>query len=233
MLLFVYAEAIPKTIAVRSPHQVALLVLPILEFVVALLRPFVGGLIRLANLQSSGKLTSPGALMEEEIRALTRESAAAGVITTGDAVLVDRSFEFNDRQVGDVMVARDQIRAITAQQSVTEAAARAISFGHRRLLVYGHDLDDVVGVVRLRDVAAAADNNPSAAAATVATEVLRCRPDYLISMLLRDMQRSGQRLAIVTDPDGRTVGLVTIEDLVAELVGEIADDDPTDSAAGH
>ena len=226
MLLFVYAEAIPKTVAVRSPHRTALLVLPLLVVLVKVLRPFVGVLVRLANLQSPGPPTSPGALKEEEIRALARESAAAGEITAGDAALVDRSFEFNDRRVVDVMVPRERIAAIEGTQTVSEAAARAVSLGHRRLPVYGADIDDIIGVLRLRDVVSLARRDQTIEAGSVAGDVMRCRPQQMISEVLREMQRTGHRLAIVIAPDGRTQGLVTVEDVVAELVGEIADDDP-------
>lgn len=227
VLLFIYAEAIPKTVAVRAPVDTARRVLPIVKLVVTVMRPLVGLLLRVANLQSPGDIASPGVLREEELRSLTRESARAGAITEEDAELVDRSFEFNDRRVGDVMVMRSDISALEAAQSVVEAADLAISVGHRRLPVYGEGIDDIVGVVRLRDVAAVAKQEPLTAVSTVTSPVLRCGPGDLISSLLSEMQVSGRRLAIVGDAEGRTVGLVTVEDVVAELVGEIADDDPT------
>lgn len=223
-VLFLYAEAVPKTLAVRSPKRMALRLTPLLRAVVRVLRPFVAVLVRLADLQSPGSTVSLGALSEEEIRALARESAAAGEIGAHDVVLVDRSFEFNDRSVGEVMVDRGSIQAVEATEPVATALNRAFTVGHRRLPIYERDLDDVLGVVRLRDLAAVAREAPDTPVRDLAAAVLRCRADDPISELLKQMQRAGSWMAIVTDTSDRTVGLATVEDVVAELVGEIADE---------
>ncbi|MDH3752932.1 MAG: CNNM domain-containing protein [Acidimicrobiia bacterium] len=230
--LFVYAEAIPKTMAVRHPYGLARRATPALRLVVGFWRPVVAGLVRLADLQLPGGGATLGALTEEEIRSSAKESAMAGEIDVTDAILVDRSFEFGDRCVGDVMVPRQHIAAVEAGQSVVEVFASAIAFGHRRLPVYRGGLDDVVGVVRLRDVAAAARTSPRSTAAQLMTDVLRCGAGCRIERLLHDMQSTGRWLAIVADDDGRTLGLVTIEDIVAELVGEIADERAVPTAPG-
>lgn len=222
-LVFVYAEAIPKTKAMHAPHRTALRVAPLLRFVVLVLRPLVAALVWLADLQVSGK-ADIGAATEEEIRAMARESAAAGVIERHDADLVNRSFEFNDLQVADVMVERADIATVGREEPVAEVFNRAIALGHRRLPVRGRGIDDIIGVVRLRDVAATAADNPDASVVSIMSDVLSCRPDQPIAWLLRAMQRSGQWIAVVSDAHGSTVGLATVEDLLAELVGEIEDE---------
>ncbi|MCP4222480.1 MAG: DUF21 domain-containing protein [Actinomycetia bacterium] len=226
-VLFVYGEAVPKTMAMRSPHVMALRMTPLLRALVRVMRPPVTLLVALADLQTPGGSVSTRALTEREIRALAHEAAEVGEIEVDDVALVDRSFEFNDRCVADVMVERDRICSVTSSESVSDALHRAIPFGHRRLPVCGDDVDDIVGVVRLRDVASVVRTAPSAAVGSVATEALRCGPSQLISELLRRMQASGQWLALVADTDGLTVGLATIEDVVAELVGEISDETPS------
>lgn len=233
--LFVYAEAVPKTLAMRAPRVTALRLTPVLRLVVAVSRPVVWVLLRLAGLQTSGQAVAVGALSEEEIRALARESAEAGAIGKGDAELVARSFEFNDRRVGDVMVDRDDIASVGEHVTAADALALAVVAGHRRLPVHGADIDQVLGFVRLRDLAAATAAGTETVVASLAHDVLRCEPDDPISALLTRMQRSGLWLAVVSDRDGRTRGLVTIEDLVAELVGEIEDQrapaEPSDRTA--
>ncbi|MDH5521311.1 MAG: CNNM domain-containing protein [Acidimicrobiia bacterium] len=224
MILFVYAEAIPKTYAVKDPRSMALRLTPALKVLVVGSKPAMGALIRLANLQSSGSSATLGALTEDELRALARESAEAGQIATDDASLVDRSFEFNDSCAGDVLVPRSQIAAAQVDHEVLDVMTRAIALGHRRLPVYRDDLDDIVGVVRLRDLAAVARSAPRSAVGSIMTDVLRCTATEPIALLLRRMQASGRWLAVVTSEHGETVGLVTVEDLVAELVGEITDD---------
>ena len=234
--LFVYAEAVPKTRAMRKPRSTALRLTPLLRLVVAVLRPAVAVLMWLAGLRAEEKATAVGALSEEEIRALARESAEAGAIGERDADMVARSFEFNDRRVADVMVDRDDIASVAGHAAAGDALALAVAAGHRRLPIHGADLDEIVGVVRLRDLAAALAAGTNPVVSFLAGDILRCRPDDRISTLVTRMQRHGQWMAVVSDPDGRTLGLVTIEDLLAELVGEIEDQrapaEPVDPPAG-
>lgn len=224
-VLFVYAEAVPKTMAMRSPYQLARRVAGPVSVLVTAVRPVVRFLVWLADRQLPDPPTSgPDLVDEAEFRNLARQSADAGVIDPSDAVLLERSFEFNDRRVGEVMVARTDIAAAAATTTLREAGTLALSVGHRRLPVYRNGIDDIIGVARFRDVVAAAAANPDAPLTAVTSPVLRCRPDLLISGLVTRMQDKRQWLAIVTGPGGRTLGLVTIEDLVAELIGEISED---------
>ncbi len=98
--------------------------------------------------------------------------------------------------------------------------------GHRRLPITTGGVDHIIGVAQLRDMAAAVTSTPSAPVATLSSPALRADPSLAIPHLLQLMQSSRVWIAIVVDDRGQTVGLATIEDLVAELVGEIADDDP-------
>lgn len=222
--LFVYAEAVPKTRAMRAPRATALRLTPLLRVVVTVLRPAVAVLVWVAGLQAPGQVSAVGALSEEEIRILARESAEAGAIGERDADLVARSFEFNDRRVDEIMVGRDDIASVGSKVTAGDALALAVAVGHRRLPVHGDDLNDIVGVVRQRDLAAALTAGLDSVVSSLAHSVLRCQPDDPISALLTRMQRSGRWMAVVTDLDGQTVGLITIEDVVAELVGEIEDE---------
>ncbi|MEL7158213.1 MAG: CNNM domain-containing protein [Actinomycetota bacterium] len=221
--LFLYAEAIPKTMAVKHPQRMALRVTRAVSVLVRALGPVVGVLVWLADKQTPGTSAAVTGFSERELRALTQEAAASGVIDDQDAALVDRSFEFGDRSVGEVMVARDAIAAVDVDQTVAEALAVAVDLGHRRLPVCDGGIDHVVGLVSWRALAALARTAPETQLAAMVSPVLTCGPDLPISELLQRMQRSGGRLAIVVGAGGLTVGLATIEDLVAELVGEIAD----------
>ena len=229
LALFVYAEAIPKTMAVRAPYPTAVRVAPTLKVLAAVTRPAVSGLVALANLQSRGDGANLGAFTEEEIMAVADEAAKAGEIDQNDAELVARSFRFNDCAVAEVMVERNEIAAVSGQESALRAMTAAISAGHRRLLVIDGGLDQVLGVVRLRDLAAQSHVRSQTRVDTMVTPVLYCSEEDHVASLLKEMQRTGRSLAIVAGPDGKTLGLVTIEDLVAELVGEISDAEPLQS----
>lgn len=225
VVLFLYAEAVPKTMAMRSPYRMARMIAGPVTVLVTVVRPIVTSLVWLADRQIPGPPTSGAELVDEaEFRNLARQSADAGVIAESDAVLLERSFEFNDRRVGEVMVPRSEISAAPATMTLREARELAIAVGHRRLPVYGSGIDDVIGLARFRDVVASDAGAPDAPLATVTSPILRCRPDLLVSGLVTRMQERRRWLAIVTDEAGRTLGLVTIEDLVAELVGEISED---------
>ena len=227
VVLFVYAEAIPKTWAIRSPQTAALRLTPLLSAMVAALRPVVAVLVWFAGLHTRGQATAQSALTEEELRALAQESARAGTIERDDAELVARSFEFNDRLVGEVMVPRGRIATVAADAAVADGLHQAIVLGHRRLPVHEPGGSDITGVVRLRDLAAEVEAQRETDVGSIATSVLRSTPDEPITSLLQRMQTERNWIAIVGDEDGATVGLATVEDLVAELVGEIEDARPS------
>lgn len=223
-LLFVYAEAIPKAIAMSSPLRTARLTAPLLTVLVRIFRPVVRVLLKFADLQAPESVqTVRSALTEEELRAVADEAAQAGEIELDDAALVERSLDFGDLVVRDVFVPRDRVVSVSSSQSIDDALRLAIRHGHRRLPVHAGDLDHVVGVVRLRDLAAADEQGGPISASNVMTDALEVGVDERIVDVLRQMQTSGRRFALVREGN-RMLGIMTIEDVVAELVGEIAED---------
>lgn len=224
LLLFVYAEAIPKTAAVASPLSVALRFAPLVRVLARLLRWPVRGVARFADLQAPGATTISTALSERELLASAAEAAREGHIDEKDASLIERSLAFGDTTASSIMVAREAIVSVPATASVADALGTALVAGHRRLVVIGADLDQIEGMVRLRDLAAVAQSDPSASVSTLATETLECSPLEPIGSLLTAMQAATRPIAIVRARDGGTAGMVTIEDIVEELVGEISAD---------
>lgn len=224
LALFVYSEAIPKTLAVRAPLRFGLALARPVAIVAKLASPLTRVLLWAADAQTPGTGASARtAFSEHELRRLAEESAEAGEIEPADAELVKRSFEFGDTTVGDVLVSRDDIVAVPADSTPEAALEAAVAAGHRRLPVYERDLDSIVGVIRVRDVAAAAQTDEPATVRPLARSTLRATTDMPVADALRRMQATGLRFGIVTDTTGATVGIVTVEDIVAELVGEIED----------
>jgi putative hemolysin len=158
---------------------------------------------------------------------LTIEAADEGEITEVDRDLIDRVFRFGDRRVDDVMVPRPDIVAVDRKTSLSEALEIALRAGHRRLPVFVDDLENIQGVVRLRDLIAARDRGDSELD-DIAFEPLVVPESKRISNLLEDMQARNNHMAVVVDEYGVTVGLVTIEDVAEELLGSIADGPHTD-----
>lgn len=227
IVLFIYAEVIPKTMALRAPQRSARRVARPIRVLVTVLRPVTRGLLAIADAHMPGGESSVRThFTEQELRSLMVESAQAGAIEEEDAVLVERSFDFGDVRVGEVRVPRDRIVAADLSMDVAEALALALEHGHRRLPVTDGGIDAIVGVVRLRDLAAAtASSGARPEVGELASAPLVVSPVESVAEVLRRMQATGRRFAVVAERGGPTEGIVTIEDLVAELVGEIEEDD--------
>ncbi len=238
LLLFVGGESVPKTAAVQDPPGHALRLATGLGLVVAVLRRPVALLLRIFTPEREGA-EPHDVVSEAELRLLARRSAADGEIEPDDVTLIERSFRFGDLQVRHVMVPRDRIRYVEEHEPAGVGFERALAHGHRRMPVVRGDLDHVVGVVRLRDLASASGRTqqgeaPEAdlagrEAGSLMTPPLHCSPGDPVAKVLRSMQATGQWLAVAASAGdegsaSRTVGLLTIEDIVAELVGEIADE---------
>jgi len=224
VVMFIYTEAIPKTVAVRHPVFIARLVaLPVaaLAFVT---RPVVMVLLFLADLQAPGKgIPLSTTVTEPELRRLAAEAAAAGEIAPADLDLIERSFTIGDTAVADITVPRPNVVALPIDTPLGEALDWALRSGHRRLPVYLGDLDGISGVVRLRDLAAAVSAGWPSTLAELQQPVLTVVEARKVRDVLRDMQASGHHLAVVIDEHGGTTGIVTVEDAVEQLVGDIAD----------
>jgi CBS domain containing-hemolysin-like protein len=226
LVMFVYAEAIPKTLAVRHPLTVARVVALPVWLLARVTRPIVALLLLFADLQSPGKgIPSRATVNELELRRLAEEAAAAGEIEPSDLDLIERSFRVGDRSVAEIMIPRPDVVAVPGTMDAARALEIALESGHRRLPVCHDDLDEVTGVVRLRDLARAIASGASRTAADLQRPPVAVPETNRVIEVLRAMQEASQYLAIVVDEHGGTAGIVTIEDAVEELVGEVTDAD--------
>lgn len=225
LLLFVYAEAIPKTYAVRHPTGVALwLSLPI-KWLERLLRPVVNVLVAFADLQMPGKgITVSPTVTEDELKRLADRAAREGEISEGDMQLIQRAFRFGDRQVDDIMVPRTEIVAVASETPVSEALDVALEAGHRRIPVYEGSIEHIVGMVGLRHLVKIPAGRRHIDCGSVKTRILGVPESKRITELLYDMQAEGIHMAVAVDEFGGTAGIVTIEDIAEELLGSMTDD---------
>jgi len=181
--------------------------------------------VRFADLQTPGSgITTQTSLSEEELRRLAAEAASQGRIEDSDMDLMERAFELGDLAVDEIQVPRTDVVAVAASSPVVAALDTALLHGHRRLPVYQGTLDEITGFVRLRDLAAAVTETPDRLVGDLARPVLVVPEPKRVIELLREMQLGGAYLAVVVEEHGGTSGIVTIEDVVAELVGEVADE---------
>jgi putative hemolysin len=226
VVLFIYGEAIPKTYSVRHTDRVALaLALPI-RILERILRPIVVALVWLADLQMPGRgVTTSPTVTEDELRRLASHAAVEGEITETDRDLIERAFRFGDRRVDDVMVPRTDIVAVRSADSAERAMAVALRSGHRRLPVHDATIEEITGVVSLRDLAAIPETRrPSVECGAVASEPLVTPESKRIFALLEEMQHTGIHMAVVIDEFGGTAGIVTLEDIAEELLGSLREE---------
>ncbi len=221
VVLFVYGEAIPKTYAVRHAEQVGRRLAGAIAAFEWLVRPVVSALVWIADLQAPGRGVSTGpTITEEELKLLAHSAAREGEITEEDRRLIERAFRLGDRRADDVMVPRTEIIGIAVTVPATDALTLALQAGHRRLVVFENDLDRIVGVVHVRDLAIGVVTDLAA----VLQPTLFVPESKRVLELLRDMQRERIHVAVVVDEHGGTAGLVTVEDVVEELFGDIGVD---------
>ena len=221
----VLGELVPKAIALRDPERVAAATAPIVRAVSrlsgALVRILTGStntLLRLIGL--GGSQVSPFT-SEEELRYLVREGAAHGIFEKTEEELVHNVFEFGDTTVREIMTPRMAVRGLDIATPPEEVLSRAAEINHTALPVYEGSPDQTVGVVTLKDLVHAVARHEPPALPALMRPPLFVPESARISALLRELQRKRSELAMVVDEYGSVVGLVTIEDVVEEIVGEI------------
>ncbi|MCL4414387.1 MAG: hemolysin family protein [Acidimicrobiales bacterium] len=229
IVIFVLAEAIPKNWAVRNPDRSALFAAPLVSAVVRfpLVKWISAGLLALANLMlGSGGAGDAGAgVTESELLALADVAMEEKVIATEERALIHSIIEFGDTVVREVMVPRPDMRAIDAGLRVSKALEVAMEAGYSRLPVHKGNLDDIVGIAYAKDLFRAEHEGHGDDPVVDHVRGARFVPETKrVASLMREMQDQKFHLAVVVDEYGGTAGLVALEDLIEELVGEIVDE---------
>ncbi len=235
VVVFVLAESAPKTWAVLDPERVALTIArPVRALAaVAPLRWAARGLIGLTNVVMPGKGLKQGPFVssDEELLAVAEIGVDEGVIEEEERALIESIITFGDTIVREVMVPRPDMVTVSAHFRVADVMEVFLLNGYSRLPVCGDSLDDVVGLAYAKDLMGAERDGKQDVPVRELVRSARFVPETKrVPHMLREMQRDKFHMAIVVDEYGGTAGLVTLEDLIEELVGEIADefdiDDP-------
>ena len=226
VLLFVFADVTPKTFAIQQTDRVALALAPLIVALGRLVGPFATGLVKLANVLMPGKGLPHGPFItEQELRASAEVASEEGEIEDEEKDLIHSIFEFGDTIVREVMVPRPDIVAIEDDMSLRDVQAIVLEHGYSRVPVFHEDLDNVVGIIYAKDVLKALHQGKHDAPLNEVVRETHFIPETKkVAELLREMQRDKFHIALVTDEYGSVSGLVTLEDLLEELVGEIADE---------
>ena len=232
VVLLLVGEVTPKMFAATHAEQVAFVMARPLQVLMAILYPISAffawaGRWLLRLLRIPIKRRSP-LVTEEEIKVMIQMGREAGVLAEDELRMLHRIFEFSDSVVSEVMVPREQIAGVDLNAKPVDVLDVLIEEGHSRIPVYQGSLDHVVGVLYARDLLAMVRHGGLFAMTDLIRPVIFVQETKRIAELLSEFQRKKVQIAIVQNAQTATVGLVTIEDLLEEIVGEIHEEAPTD-----
>lgn len=220
-LIILFAEILPKNFGVRHHLGIALVAAPLLEFLIKIFSPFIWLVSKttpLRKMNDSLSLTTS----EEEIKLLTIAGAKSGVIEEDEARMIQSAFKLNDITAKDIMTPRSLITWLDGNKTIGEKKEKIKKLFHSRILVCDGELDKVIGVCLKTDLLQALiDGKESTPIKEFSQWVLSVPEARVVDDLLRDFQKNKSHFAVVIDEYGRVDGVVTREDILQELVGEL------------
>ena len=224
VVILIFGEVSPKSLAKESPETFASFAAPLLKFLIILLTPlnFLFGLWK-KFLSKIIRKSDEGGITEEELVTMVDQAESEGGLDQDESQLIRSAIEFSDLEVEEILTPRVDIVAVEDTDSMEEIARVFAESGYSRLPVYHESMDDIIGVIHEKDFHSARYHGRSDVSAIIST-VLYTTGNTKISDLLRILQREKAHMVIVVDEYGGTEGLVTLEDIVEELVGEIWDE---------
>lgn len=230
LLSMIIGELVPKNWAITEPLRVAKFVVPfqagftfVFRPAVTLLNKSANRILRLFGIEAKEELS--GARSPEELSALVRHSAEAGLLEADTATLLDRTIRFSELSAADAMTPRMRVQSIQKLESATAVIELASKTGFSRFPVIDEDQDDVVGIVHLKQaIAVPRQKRAEVPVAALQEDALRVPETMKLDLLLEELRGSGFQVAVVVDEYGGTAGIITLEDLVEEIVGEVADE---------
>ncbi|OBG72237.1 MULTISPECIES: hemolysin family protein [unclassified Mycobacterium] len=225
---FVVIGVGPRTLGRQNAYSIALVTALPLQAISWLLMPVSRLLVIVGNAITPGRGLRNGPFASEiELREVVDLAQQRGVVAADERKMIESVFELGDTPAREVMVPRTEMIWIESDKLASQAINLAVRSGHSRIPVIGENVDDIVGVVYLKDLVQQAVQSGGGRSATVA-QVMRPAvfvPDSKpLDALLREMQRDRNHLALLVDEYGAIAGLVSIEDVLEEIVGEIADE---------
>ena len=230
LISMIFGELVPKNYALAVPRATARVLLPLQVAFTWTFRPFITVLNGSANriLRAMGvepKEELSAARTADELSSLVQRSALQGLLEGDTATLLSRTIEFSRRNAVDVMTPRTKVESLHRSDTAIDVIALAKKTGLSRFPVIGESLDDIRGVVHVKQaVAVPEDKRMDVPASALQSDVIRVPETMTLDVLLTELRGRGYQLAIVVDEYGGTSGIATLEDLVEELIGEVADE---------
>ncbi|MEV4988488.1 MULTISPECIES: hemolysin family protein [Micrococcaceae] len=230
LLSMLLGELVPKNMAIALAFPVGralagpqLVFTTIFKPAILVLNGFSNKVLHVFGLEAKEEIS--GARTPAELASLVRRSAAMGTLDAGTANFIARTLNFSTRTAADVMTPRIRLETIDADQPVSDVVDAARRTGYSRFPVIGDSADDIRGLVHVKKaVAVPWERRQNLEAGAIMTEVLRVPETIHLDALLAELREGNLQLAVVLDEYGGTAGIATLEDLVEEIVGEVADE---------
>jgi CBS domain containing-hemolysin-like protein len=229
LFTIVFAELIPKSIALASPERFALALSRPIDLIASLLGPIVtvmSGMTRWVARSIGVDINQEAQISADELRLIVERGGEQGVLEAEEEQMINAVIELGDRRVHEVMIPRVAIAALDADATLDDAIDLVVEVGHSRIPVYRESIDEIVGILYAKDLLPylKPDAGPRPAIRKLLRPPVLVPESMTVDDLLHEFQRRKVHIAIVLDEYGGTAGLVTIEDLLEEIVGEIQDE---------
>ncbi len=228
ILHIVFGELAPKSLAIQRSQRIVMIIALPLKFFFYVFRPFIWLLNGFANLvlKTIGISTVQGQEMHssDELKYLVKQGKDSGEIEQADYDIIKNAFEFSERTAKQIMIPRTQVLAIDVNDFHDKMLESLIEENYSRIPCYADSLDNIVGVVYLKDILIKMRRNDPIKITSIMRSVVIVPETKRIAQLLKEFQSKHQQIAVVVDEYGGTQGIVTMEDILEELVGEIQDE---------
>jgi putative hemolysin len=229
LFTIVFAELIPKSIALASPERFALVLSRPIDVIARLLGPMVtvmSGITRWVARSIGVDINQEAQISADELRLIVERGGEQGILEAEEEQMINAVIELGERRVHEVMIPRVAIAALSSDAGLEEAIDLVVEVGHSRIPVYRESIDEIVGILYAKDLLPylKPDAGPRPALRKLLRPPVLVPESMTIDDLLHELQRRKVHIAIVLDEYGGTAGLVTIEDLLEEIVGEIQDE---------
>jgi putative hemolysin len=233
LFTIIFAELVPKTLALSNPERFALSLSVPIDFLARVLSPVIAiltGATRAIAGLFGASATNEANITAEELRLIVERGGEQGVLEAEEEQMINAVIELGERRLHEVMVPRIAIVGLAASANLEEAIDMIVDEGHSRIPVYEDSIDEVLGILYAKDLLPflKRDSNPRPALRSLLRAPVFVPESMSIDDLLHEFQRRKVHIAIVLDEYGGTAGLVTIEDLLEEIVGEIQDEYDTE-----
>lgn len=223
----IFGELVPKRLAMRNSEKIAFGTIGIIRAISIITAPFVklltastNGVSKLFGISGTDEET----VTEEEIRMMVDVGEEKGSIKEEEKELINNVFEFNDKVVSEIMIHRKDIYAIDINSDIDNILQELDEYKYSRIPVYEENIDNIVGMLFIKDLLANVSKKEKVDISKIMREPYFVSENKQIDELFRDLQKNKHQLAIVLDEYGGTAGLVTMEDIIEELVGNIFDE---------